>query len=87
LWTCAHNLGVRRSRDRFERSLDTVSRKVSHVAEVMSRWSDYILVPSDSTYARVKQQLGLYASFFDGCIEVLDGTLLGIKIPRVPNGG
>jgi len=54
LWTCAHNQASRRSRDRFERSLDTVSRKICHVTEVMCRWAYHILVPADSTYAGVK---------------------------------
>ena len=53
MWTCAHNEAARRSRDRFERSLDTVSRKVTHVIEIISRWADSILVPIDSSYARV----------------------------------
>jgi hypothetical protein len=44
--------------------------------------ADYILVPSYSTYAGVKQQLGLYAPFFDGCIEVLDGTHVKLKVNK-----
>ena len=67
MWTCAHNGATRRRRDRLERSLDTVSRKVTHVAEVMCRWVDTILIPTDNTYAGVKAQLGTYAPFFDGC--------------------
>ena len=79
MWTCAHNQAFRRSRDRFERSLDIVSRKVSLVAEVMCRWADYILVPADSTYAGVKWQLRTYAPFLDGCIGALDGTHVKVK--------
>jgi hypothetical protein len=37
VWTCAHNQATRRSRDRFEWSLDIVSRKITHVTEVMYR--------------------------------------------------
>ena len=82
MWTCAHNQAFRRSRDRFERSLDTVSRKVSHVTEVMCRWADYILVPADSTYAGVKWQLGKYAPLFDRCIGALDGTHVKVKVNK-----
>ena len=82
MWTCVHNQAFRRSRNRFERSLDTVSRKVSHVAEVIYRWADYILVPADSTYARVKWQLGTYAPFFDGCFGALDGTHIKVKVNK-----
>ena len=44
--TCAHNQAFRRSRDRFKRSLDTISRKVAHVTEVICKWADAILVPT-----------------------------------------
>ena len=66
MWTCAHNEAARRSRDRFERSLDTVSRKVTHVAEVICRWADSILVPTDRSYAGVHAQFLTYAPFFLG---------------------
>ena len=82
VWTCAHNQAVRRSRDRFERSLDTVSRKMSHVTEVMCRWADTILIPTDNNYAGVKAQLGTYAPFFDGCIGALDGTHIKVKVNK-----
>ena len=82
VWTCAHNQALRRSRDRFERSLDTVSRKVTHVAEVICRWADSILVPADSTYVGVKWQLGTYAPFFDGYIGALDGTHVKVKVNK-----
>jgi hypothetical protein len=82
VWTCAHNSAIRRSRDRFERSLDIVSRKVTHVAEVMCRWANTILVPTDNTYASVKAQLGTYAPFFDGCIGALDGTHIKVTVDK-----
>lgn len=55
--TCAHHGATREGRDRFVRSLDTISRKVTHVAEVMQRWADTIIVPYDITYAGVKAHL------------------------------
>ena len=82
VWACAHNGAARRKRDRFEWSLDTVSRKVSHVVEVICRWANYILVLADSTYAGVKWQLGTYAPFFDGCIGSLDGTHVKVKVNK-----
>ena len=39
IWTCAHGSGVRECRDRFERSLDKISRKTSKVEEIMFRWA------------------------------------------------
>ena len=82
VWTCAHNQAVRRSRDRFEQSLDTVSRKMSHVAEVMCRWAHSVLVPADNTYTGMKWQLETYAPFFDGCIGALDGTHVKVKVNK-----
>lgn len=38
LWTCGHRGATREGRDRFVRSLDTISRKVTHVTKVMQRW-------------------------------------------------
>ena len=82
VWTCAHNQATRRSGDRFERSLDIVSRKVTHVAGVICRWANGILVPTDSTYAGVKSQLATYALFFDGCVGALDGTHVKVKVNK-----
>ena len=82
MWTCAHNGATRRRRDRLERSLDTVSRKVTHVADVMCRWADSILVPTNNTYAGVKAQLGTYAPFFDGCIGALDSTHIKVMVNK-----
>ena len=82
MWTCAHNQAFQRSRDRFKRSLDTISRNVSHVTEVMCRWADTILIPTDNTYAGVKAQLGTYAPFFDRCIGALDGTHIKVTVNK-----
>ena len=82
LWTCAHNQAVRRSRDRFEQSLDTVSRKISHITEVICRWAHSILVLADSSNAGVNWQLGSYVPFFDGCIGALDGTHVKVRMSK-----
>ena len=39
IWTCGHQSASRECKDRFERSLDIVSRKITVVAEVMYRWA------------------------------------------------
>ena len=41
VWTCAHQSASRECKDRFERSLDTVSRKVTALAEVSRKGTDY----------------------------------------------
>ena len=44
IWTCAHQSASRECKDRFERSLDTVSRKLTSVAEVMFRWANTVRI-------------------------------------------
>ena len=63
-------------------SLDTVSRKVTHVAEVICRWADSILVPTDRSYAGVHAQFLTFAPFFDGCIGALDGTHIKVSVNK-----
>lgn len=71
VWTCAHNEACRQSRDRFARSLDTISRKMSHVADVMHRFANTILVPKDQTYITVHQDLILCAPGLDTICTLL----------------
>jgi hypothetical protein len=40
----------------------------------MKSFADSILVPKDPTYSEVHEELMPYGQFFDGCIDVLDGT-------------
>jgi len=80
IWTCAHQSASRECKDRFERSLDTVSRKLTSVAEVMFRWANTVLVPADRNYARVSQKLAAYAPWFDGCIGAIDGTHIKVEV-------
>ncbi|TVU14089.1 hypothetical protein EJB05_37535 [Eragrostis curvula] len=80
IWTCAHGSAVRECRDRFERSLDTISRKTSKVAEIMFRWAQTILVPADRQYTQVSSELAEYAPWFDGCIGAIDGTHIPVEV-------
>jgi hypothetical protein len=50
IWTCGHASAVREAQDRFERSLDTISRKCTLLAEIMLRWANTIICPSDPEY-------------------------------------
>ncbi|XP_039782143.1 putative nuclease HARBI1 isoform X1 [Panicum virgatum] len=80
IWTCAHGAGVRECRDRFERSLDTISRKTSKLAEIMFRWAQTVLVPADRHYTQVSSELAEYAPWFDGCIGAIDGTHIPVEV-------
>lgn len=82
IWTCAHGSAVREAQDRFERSLDTVSRKVSAVANVLFTWAQTVIVASDPQYGQVSAALGKYAPWFDGCIGAIDGTHVPVEVNR-----
>jgi hypothetical protein len=77
LWACGTQQATHQIRDNFERSLDTISRKMVHVA--VSRYLRYgfaqtNICPKDPMYSKVHNKLMPYALFFDGCIGALDGT-------------
>ena len=82
IWTCAHQSASRECKDWFERSLDTVSRKIIGVAKVMYRWTSTVLVLADRNYARISQKLTAYAPWFDGCIGAIDGTHIKVEVNR-----
>jgi hypothetical protein len=80
--TCAHGTGVRQVKDRFERSLGTVSCKTTTVAQVMFRWAQTVIIPSDRNYEQVHSELAKYAPWFDGCIGAIDGTHIPVEVSR-----
>jgi hypothetical protein len=82
IWTCGHGAAVREAKDRFERSLDTISRKCSLLSQIMHTWSNTIIVPSDPQYNGVHIELQPFAPHFDGCIGAIDGTHIPVEVKR-----
>jgi hypothetical protein len=74
LWACGTQQATHQIRDRFERSLDTISRKMAMVAVAMYGFAQTIICLKDPTFSKVHNKLRPYAPFFDGCIGALDGT-------------
>jgi hypothetical protein len=74
LWVCGTHKATRQIRNRFERSLDTISRKMAMVADDMYGFAQTIICPKDKTFSKVHNKLRPYVPFFDGCIGALDGT-------------
>jgi hypothetical protein len=74
LWACGTQQATRQIRDRFERSLDTISRKMAQVADAMYGFAQTNICIKDPTYSKVHNKLRPYAPFFDRCIGALDGT-------------
>jgi hypothetical protein len=74
LWPCGAQQATHQIRHMFERSLDTISRKMAHVVDAMYGFPQSNICPKDPTYSKVHYKLRPYAPFFDGCIGDLDGT-------------
>ncbi|XP_022681926.1 putative nuclease HARBI1 [Setaria italica] len=82
VWVCATQQACCQIRERFDRSLDTVSRKMAHVANVMYSFAQEVIAPKDPAYSKVNHKLTQYAPFFDGCIGALDGTHIPVLVGR-----
>jgi hypothetical protein len=54
VWACASQQACRQIKDRFERSLDTICRKMSEVADVMFSFAETIIAPKDPTHKKSK---------------------------------
>jgi hypothetical protein len=52
VWACASRQACRQIKDRFERSLDTICRKMSEVVDVMFSFAETIIAPKDPTYKK-----------------------------------
>ncbi|TVU51316.1 hypothetical protein EJB05_02732, partial [Eragrostis curvula] len=78
LLACATGDCARGLQDTFRRSLDTIHRKMAHVAEVMVRFGDKVICPKDPTYSTVSPKVAKWSPFFDGCIGAIDGTHIEI---------
>lgn len=80
LWACATHQPTRQIRVRFDRSLDTISRKMAEVTDAVFSFAQTIIGPKDPTYALAHPRLLRYAPFFDGCIGALDGTHIPVQV-------
>lgn len=83
LWACGTGQSFRQIRQQFDRSFDTISRKMSQVLDSMFSFAHTVIAPKDPTYSQVHPRLRRFAPYFDGCIGALDGT----HIPVLVNHG
>jgi len=60
LWACGTQQATRQIRDRFERSLDTIHRKMAMVADAMYGFAQTIICPKDPTFSKVHNKLRPY---------------------------
>ncbi|TVT98220.1 hypothetical protein EJB05_56499, partial [Eragrostis curvula] len=82
VWACATRQSCRGIMDTFKRSLDTISRKMAHVADVMLRFAQKVIRPKDKMYSTVSPKLSKWSPWFDGCIGAIDGTHIPLRAPK-----
>jgi hypothetical protein len=63
LWASGTQQATCQIRDRFERSLDTISRKMAHVADAMYGFAQTNICLKDPTFSKVHNKLMPYALF------------------------
>jgi hypothetical protein len=83
LWMCGGQQSMRQADNKFERSLETVSRKFDKVLECVVRLGADIIRPKDLEFNTVHQRLGSARSapYFDNCIGPIDGTHVPVIVP------
>jgi hypothetical protein len=83
LWMCGGQQSMRQADNRFERSLETVSRKFDKVLECVVKLAADIIRPKDPEFRTMHQRLrsARFAPFFDNCIGAIDGTHVPVTVP------
>jgi len=83
LWIYGGQQSMRQADNRFQRSLETVSRKFDKVLECVVRLATYIIRPKDPEFRTMHQRLrsARFAPYFDNCIRAIDGTHVPVTVP------
>jgi hypothetical protein len=83
LWMCGGQQSMRQVDNRFERSLETCSRKFDKVLECVMKLAAYIIKPRDPEFRTVHQRLrsAWFSPYFNNCIGVIDGTHVAVTVP------
>ncbi|WVZ91084.1 LOW QUALITY PROTEIN: hypothetical protein U9M48_037302, partial [Paspalum notatum var. saurae] len=82
LWTCGTQQCFRQVREWFQRSMETINRKMGEVLESMLAFAHTMIGPKDPSYANVHHSFTDYYPFFDGCIGAIDGTHIRVQLPK-----
>ena len=74
---------VRQAENRFERSMETVSRKFHHVLSCVVKLAKDIICPKDPTFSSVhnKVEKHRFAAAFNNAVGALDGTHVKVIVP------
>jgi hypothetical protein len=82
LWMCGGQQSMRQADNRFERSLETISRKFDKVLGCVVRLAADIIKPRDPQFRTVHQRLraARFAPYFDNCIGAIDDTHVPVTV-------
>jgi hypothetical protein len=83
LWMLGDCQSVRQAKERFERSLGTISRLFNKVLVCMDRLAADILKPVDPTFSTMHDRLRSprFYPYFKDCIGAIDGTHIPLTVP------
>jgi hypothetical protein len=83
LWTVGAPQSFVQVKNRFGRSKETISRKISEVLECVYRMSKDLVKPSDPDFLTPHPKLlsDRFAPHFNNCIGAIDGTHIPVVVP------
>jgi hypothetical protein len=84
LWMLRAPQSVRQAKDRFERSLGTVSSMFSKVLKIVVKLATDIIKPEDPQFREMHHVLGnrRFYPYFKDCIGAIDGTHVPCVVPN-----
>ncbi|CAN6325257.1 unnamed protein product [Urochloa humidicola] len=83
LWVVGAPQSLRQGANRFERSIETISRKFEQVLDSVYRLSADVVKPIDPQFRNVHPRLRnpRFSPHFDNCIGAMDGTHIPVIVP------
>lgn len=84
LWMVGSPQSFRQAKNRFYRSMETVSRKFDKVLESLVKLAGDIICLVDPEFRTPHRRVQnpLFAPFFDNCIGAIDGTHIEVVVPK-----
>ncbi|XP_062188875.1 protein ALP1-like [Phragmites australis] len=83
LWTCGAPQSFSQIDNRFERSNETISRKLAYVLNCVNNLAVDIIKPRDPHFVAVHSRLQdpRFSPHFNDCIGAIDGTHIPVVVP------
>ena len=83
LWMWGAPRSMKQADNRFERSLETCSKKFDKVLSSVMKLATDIIRPKDPEFTSIHRRLQSprFAPYFDNCIGAIDGTHVPDNVP------